>query len=274
MSTETIQRAYNDVVADHYDLDPQGVTGRSQERAVRQLQNQFLFGPTAPPLRVLDLGMGTGLFHCRLKALGGDQIIPFGLDLAPNMLENARRKLPDLVAEVDDAANLDAHFPGQMFDCISTHFVTGFVPMRVLAPKIWDRLEEGGYWSIVGGTKEAYPTLQKKADSWVVRRLCGLGNTKVDDMIQNPANTADAVKTLEANGFEICQAETFEPALAFKNFDEFMEFAYTGGWLTPIIESIGLQKIGDFTRWILNRFFFPFNDHHSIAIVLARKVVK
>ena len=83
--------------------------------------------------------------------------------------------------------SLDAHFPGQLFDCVSTHFVTGFVPMRVLAPKIWDRLEEGGYWSIVGGTKEAYPTLQKKADSWVVRKLCGLGKTKVDDLIQNPA---------------------------------------------------------------------------------------
>ena len=97
--------------------------------------------------------------------------------------------------------------------------------MRVLAPKIWDRLEEGGYWSIVGGTKEAYPTLQRKADSWVVRRLCGLGKTKVDDLIQNPADTADAVRILEANGFEICAAETFQPSLAFKDFDEFMEFA-------------------------------------------------
>jgi ubiquinone/menaquinone biosynthesis C-methylase UbiE len=274
MSIETIQRSYNDVVADHYDLDPQGVTGNSQDRAVKQLQDQFLFGEAGDPFRVLDLGMGTGLFLAKLKALGGEQIIPFGLDLAPNMLENARRKLPDLIAEVDDAANLDAHFPGQMFDCVSTHFVTGFVPMSVLAPKIWDRLEEGGYWSLVGGTKAAYPTLQRKANSWFVRRLCGLGKAKIDDLIQNPADTADACKTLEANGFEVCAAESFEPALAFKNFDEFMEYAYTGGWLTPIIESIGLQKSGDFTRWVLNNFLFPFNDNHSIAIVLARKVVK
>ena len=27
MSTETIQHAYDDIVAAHYDLDPQGVTG-------------------------------------------------------------------------------------------------------------------------------------------------------------------------------------------------------------------------------------------------------
>src|SRR5690349_11399127 len=137
MSLETIQHSYNEVVADHYDTDPQGVTNNSQDRAVRQLQDQFLFGEGGEAFRVLDLGMGTGLFLSKLKALGGDQIIPFGLDLAPNMLENARRKLPDLIAEVDDAAHFDRHFPGQMFDCVSTHFVTGFVPMSVLAPKIW-----------------------------------------------------------------------------------------------------------------------------------------
>jgi SAM-dependent methyltransferase len=274
MSIETIQHAYNEVVADHYDTDPQGVTSNSQDRAVQQLQGQFLFSPGGPPVRCLDLGMGTGMFLAKLKAIAGEQIVPFGLDLAPNMIEIARRKLPDLLAEVDDAANVDAHFPGQLFDCVSTHFVTGFVSMNILAPKIWDRLDEGGYWSLVGGTKAAYPTLQAIANSRTARILCGLGKKNVDDLIQNPADTGDACKRLEANGFEVCAAETYEPQLAFKNFDDFMDYAYTGGWLTPIIESIGLQKSGALTRWLLNKFFFPFNDNHSITIVLARKVVR
>jgi SAM-dependent methyltransferase len=269
---EIIQHAYNDVVAPHYDLDPQGVTGDSLDRAIHQLREHLFFGDGALPLRVLDLGMGTGLFLSRLKVLGGDQVVPFGLDLAENMIACARRKIPDLVAEVDDAANLDAHFPGQMFDCVSTHFVTGFVPMSVLAPKIWDRLEEGGYWSLVGGTKEAYPVLQAKANSRLLRWLFGAGTQKIDDAFCNPANRDDAVRTLEANGFEVCAAETFEPALQFKNFDAFMEFAYQGGWLTPLIESIGANKLKPVTRWMLNRLFFPISDHHSIAIVLARKV--
>ena len=44
---------------------------------------------------------------------------------------------------VGDAAELDAYFPGQQFDCICTHFITGYVPMRVLAPKIASRLKAG-----------------------------------------------------------------------------------------------------------------------------------
>ena len=90
------------------------------------------------------------------------------------MVDTARKRIPDLVAEVDDAANLDAHFPNQSFDLVCTHFITGFVPLRTLAPKIWDRLKEGGYWSFVGGTMAGFPNLQAKADhpapSLAVRR--------------------------------------------------------------------------------------------------------
>jgi SAM-dependent methyltransferase len=274
MITQTIHHAYNDVVASHYDLDPQTVIGPSLDAAVRQLRKQRLVGDGAEPLKVLDLGMGTGLFLARLKALGGDQVQPFGLDLAENMVENARRKVSDLVAEVGDAANLDAHFPGQSFDCISTHFITGFVPMSVLAPRIWDRLEEGGCWSLVGGTKGAYPALQAKANSKFLRWLAGAGSRKIEDAFINPADTGEVVRTLEAQGFEACEQETFEPPLNFRNFDDFMDYAYRGGWLTPAIETIGLHKAGFLKRWAINRLIFPLQDHHSIAIVLARKVRK
>ena len=274
MSTLTVHHAYNEVVAPHYDLDPQGVTGDSLDRAVRQLRQQHFFGTGALPLKVLDLGMGTGLFLSKLKAFGGDQVLPFGLDLAENMIANVRRKIPDLVAAVDDAANFDSHFFAKKFNCVSTHFVTGFVPMSLLAPKIWGRLEEGGYWSFVGGTEEGFPALRAKAHSKALRWLCGAGTRTVDDVLINPADQAEVEKTLAANGFEVCEAETFEPALAFRDFDEFMEFGYHGGWFTPILESIGLHKAGLFTRWFLNQFVFPVNDHHSIAIVLARKAIR
>ena len=188
--------------------------------------------------------MGTGLFLGKLKDVAGDQIVPFGLDLAENMVENARRRIPDLDAVVGDAAELDAHFPGQQFDCICTHFVTGYVPMRVLAPKIASRLKPGGYWSLVGGTKAAYPALQAKGDSQLLRWLSGAGSRTMDDTVLNPANLQEVVDTMDAHGFEVCHGETFEPALEFKDFDQFMEFGYRGGWLTPLIESMGLHKAG------------------------------
>ncbi len=271
MSTATIHHAYNDVVASHYDLDPQGVITRSLEFAVRQLQAEDILGATKEPLRVLDIGMGTGQFLGKLKGLADGQIVPFGIDLAENMVENARRRIPDLTAAVGDAAKLDDHFPGQQFDCICTHFVTGYVSMRVLGSKIASRLRPGGYWSLIGGTKAAYPALQAKGDSKLLRWLTGAGSQKMDETVLNPANLQEAASTMEGYGFEIRAGETFEPALEFNDFDQFMEFGYQGGWLTPLIETMGLHKAGPMQRWLLNRVAFPVKDSHNIVIALGRK---
>jgi SAM-dependent methyltransferase len=273
MSTHVIQRSYNDVVAPHYDLDPQALIGRSLARALAQLRKEGLLRECGERLRVLDLGMGTGLFLEKLTALGGD-IQPFGLDLAERMVETARRRIPDLVAEVDDAVNLDDRFVGQSFDLICTHFMTGFVPMKVLAPKIRSRLVPGGHWSLVGGTRAGFPALQAKTHTRLVRWLSGAGSRTLDDVLLNPADVDEVAAIMEANGFEMCVAETFEPVVDFRNFDDFMEFGYRGGWFTPIIEALGVHKAGAITRWLANRVIFPLTDHHSIAIVLARKVAK
>jgi SAM-dependent methyltransferase len=271
MSTQTIHRAYNDVVASHYDLDPQGLIRRSLDLGVKQLREADLFGETRQSVRVLDVGMGTGLFLGKLKGLAGDQVVPFGIDLAENMVENARRRLPDLDAVVGDASKLDAYFPGQRFDCICTHFMTGYVPMRVLAPQIASRLEVGGYWSLIGGTKAAYPALQAKGDSKLIRWLSGAGSQKMDDTVLNPADLQEVNNTMESHGFEMLAGETFEPELEFNNFDQFMEFGYRGGWLTPLIETMGLHRAGPLKRWLLNRLAFPVRDSHNIVIALGRK---
>jgi SAM-dependent methyltransferase len=271
MSTGTIHHAYNDVVSPYYDLDPQGVIGRSLDGAVRQLQQQAELGSSNDSFAVLDIGMGTGLFLRKLKNVSGDRILPFGLDLAENMVENAKKRLPDLSAVVGDATQLDSYFPGQQFDCICTHFITGYVPMRVLAPKIANRLKAGGFWSLVGGTKLAYRALQAKGDSKLLRWLSGAGSRKVDDTVLNPANLQEAVDTMEAHGFEVCSRESFEPVIEFNDFDAFMDFAYRGGWLTPLIESLGLHRSGAIKRWLFNRLIFPVKDSHNIVIALGRK---
>ena len=268
---QTIQRQYDEVIAPHYDQDPQSVTGPSLERAAAQIRDESLLEGHAP-LRVLDLGVGTGTFLARLKALGGENVLPFGLDLSEKMIDLARVKVPDIVAEVGDAADLDSHFPGQSFDLICTHFVTGFVPMKELAPMIRARLDEGGCWSFVGGTRAGFPTLQAKANGKLVRWLYGGKTLSVDAVVCNPAGREEVVQTLTGNGFEVRASDTFEPPLYFRNLQGFMDFAYRGGWLTPFIETLGLQRAGWMSRVMLNLFFFPVADHHSIEIHLARKI--
>lgn len=271
MLTQTIQRQYNEVIAPHYDNDPQSVTGSSLERALAQILEGQVLSPSGQ-LDVLDVGIGTGNFLARLLGHADGRARPFGLDLSPRMVESARRKIPELVAAIDDAANLDAHFAGQSFDLVCTHFITGFVPMGVLAPKINARLKEGGYWSLVGGTKAAWPVLHARARSPMIRCLCGGRSFSVDDLACNPAGREEVVRTLEQNGFAVRSAETYEPALSFRDFDEFLAFAYHGGWLTHFIEKLGLHKANAMTKWMLNLTAFPVEDRHNIEIVLAQKV--
>ena len=190
------------------------------------------------------------------------------------MVKKACRRIPDLIAEVDDAANLDALFPGQSFDLICTHFITGFVPMSVLGPKIWNRLELGGYWSLVGGTKLGFPVLQSKSSNRFLRWVSGAGSQGIQEQLLNPDDQKDAERQLVEHGFEVCEAETFRPQVNFPNFDAFMEFGYQGGWFTPLIEQIGLNNTGAFARFLFNRLFFPVVDHHDVAVILARKVKK
>ncbi len=269
-SAPAVQHAYNDVVASHYDLDPQGIIGQSLDLGIGQLEQEGLLDPSRG-WRVLDLGMGTGLFLGKLRTRAGDRLEPFGIDLAENMLEVARRRLPDLNAVAGDAGELDSHFPGLTFDCVCTHFVTGFVPMARLAPQIARRVEPGGYWSLIGGTKAAYPALQARGNSRLLRRLTGAGNRKMDDTVLNPADLREVADTMDAHGFDLCRGETFEPALTFNTFDEFMEFGYRGGWLTPLLESMGLHRAGPIKRWVLDRIAFPVHDQHNIVVALGRK---
>jgi ubiquinone/menaquinone biosynthesis C-methylase UbiE len=271
MHTELIQRQYNDIIAPHYDEDPQSVTSDTLDRAVAQLRRRQPAGANGMPFKVFDVGMGTGLFLAKLKAAMGCSIEPFGLDLSAKMIEVARTKIRDLTAVVDNADNLDAHFLHESFDLIATHFITGFVPATVLAPKIWDRLAEGGCWSLIGGTKQGFPALQTKANSRFLRWMLGGKELDVDHMVCNPADRAELVQTLERHGFVIRECETFRPEIRFANLNEFLDFAYYGGWLTPFVEALGLHEARAMVRLVLNTFVFPINDHHCIEVVLAQK---
>jgi hypothetical protein len=196
---------------------------------------------------------------------------PFGLDISRKMIDIARQRIPDMEAAVDDAANLDAHFPGLSFDLVCTHFITGFVPISVLAPKVWDRLETGGLWSFVGGTTAGFPALQDRARSRLIRCLLGIKTYDLGELVCNPAGQQGVVAALERAGFAVRECETFRPAVGFKNFNAFMEFAYYGGWLTGFVEGLGLHKAGPALRLLLNTLVFPVEDHHDIVIALAQK---
>ena len=62
MEAAVIQRQYDEVISLQYDQDPQNTTADSLERALDHLVAQGLLDAALPRLRVLDVGMGTGMF--------------------------------------------------------------------------------------------------------------------------------------------------------------------------------------------------------------------
>jgi SAM-dependent methyltransferase len=261
MESAVIQRQYDEVISGQYDLDPQCTTGKSLDRAIGHLEHEGILAAVLPSMKVLDVGMGTGMFLQKLRRSSSRIIEPFGLDISEKMAAIAQEKLPDLVAAIDDGANLEQHFRNEQFDLAATHFVTGFVPIEHIAPVIHSKLVPGGHWSFVGGTSAGYQELQRRAAHPLLKLLiCPSSQHQVEDV-------------LTASGFEICCIETYEPELRFTNFSEFMEYAYLGGWLTPFIEEIGLHKAKRWQQMILNRLVFPVVDHHNIVLAVARKPV-
>jgi SAM-dependent methyltransferase len=265
----TVQRHYDQVIAPHYDQDPQSVLSNSLGKALNQLRAQRLL--QKDEVEVLDVGVGTGLFLCKLRDAVTGRFKPCGLDLSEKMIEIARGRVPELEAAADDAANLDAHFDGRLFDLVCTHFITGFVPASVLAPKIIGRLRPGGCWSLVAGTRGGFPALQSQVDRTLVRLAFGGNRLAVQEITCNPAGRDELVELLTKNGFEIAAAETLAPPVRFRNLEDFLEFGYRGGWLTPFVEALGLDRAGWLKRKLINLLCFPIADHHEIEIILARK---
>jgi SAM-dependent methyltransferase len=262
MTYDEIQRQYDEVIAPHYDLDPLAVTGRSLDRALAQLKDVGCLLGVLPTMDVLDVGIGTGRFFGLLRQESDREIRPHGLDVSRQMIELAMTRIPDLIAEVDDGANIAVHFDGTLFDLVCTHFVTGFVPLAHIAPEIFSKLKPGGYWSFVGATSQAFSKLQEVSHSRLVKLLLGGKGPKLNDL---------KTPTDQSHSLEICDIQTFLPELLFRNFDEFMAFAWKGGWLTPFIEDVGIHKASRLIQFALNQFVFPVMDHHQIVIALVRK---
>ena len=207
----TVHRAYNDVVASHYDLDPQGVIGRSLDLAVRQLQSEDLFGPARPSRWRPRYRHGDGSISWQAQGSGrrSDRAVwprsrrehggertqaDSGPDRGGGRCDRLRRLLSR--ASNSTASALTSSRDTCRCACSRPRSPAGSRP--------------GGYWSLVGGTKAAYPRLQAKGDSKLLRWLTGIGSRKMDDTVLNPANLAGGRRHMKAHGLEAA-GETFSP---------------------------------------------------------------
>lgn len=113
------------------------------EKRERWLLELRKYLPLGKPLRILDIGTGTGFFACLLAAEGHETT---GIDLTPDMIEHAEHMSAILGLEarfqIMDAENPD--FPPESFDALVTRNLTWTLPHMEKAYQEWYRLLKPG----------------------------------------------------------------------------------------------------------------------------------
>jgi phosphatidylethanolamine/phosphatidyl-N-methylethanolamine N-methyltransferase len=114
-----VQRAY-DRIAKVYDFFFGAILQPGRERAVRTIQSK-------PGLRVLELGIGTGL----TAPLYSSEWWVVGVDLSPAMLMQARKRIAELGLESVQLVHADGArlpFDDESFDVVLVPYVMSVVP--------------------------------------------------------------------------------------------------------------------------------------------------
>lgn len=139
-------RAVWDAAAGAFDEDPaHGLHDPQVRQAWANLMAETL-GPA--PLRVADLGCGTGSLSLLLHELGHEVT---GLDVSPRMLERARQKAGPAIRFVEgDAAWPD--LPAGAFDVVLCRHVLWTLPDPGAALDRWaELLASGGTFCLIEG---------------------------------------------------------------------------------------------------------------------------
>jgi ubiquinone/menaquinone biosynthesis C-methylase UbiE len=150
--TQVIRRHWDRRANTFDDETGHGLFSDGQRRAWLDLLSR-LVGPA--PQEVLDVGCGTGFLASRFAELGHTAT---GIDLAPQMIDQARRKAEEANQQIDfrvgDAAALDC--PDERFDWVVARHVIWNLPDPQRAVEEWLRvLRPGGRLVLIEG-KWAY----------------------------------------------------------------------------------------------------------------------
>lgn len=90
---------------------------------------------------VLEIGCGTGLFTKKIAELSGITSI-IATDLSPDLIEEAKRKYPELVFEVADA--MDMRFENESFDAVFGNSIIHHLDFNSFATEMVRILKPGG----------------------------------------------------------------------------------------------------------------------------------
>jgi predicted TPR repeat methyltransferase len=254
MARETVPSAYDQTVAAHYDDDLFSLLSDSRALALRQLRAEV---PSDRPLRVVDVGCGTGLWLSELRtSFPNAELV--GLDSSAEMLKRAAKRGVQVL--LDDVAGLEHHFAPSSLDLVSAHYILTYVGLEKLLPVVRSRLRPGGLLSLATSTQQNLPRVRQLASTvFSVESLEARNPT--------PHDAADAVARVEAAGLRVVHSDRLVRELVFESIPHFLKFAVDGGWLVQYADMLsqGLPLVADLPGLL------PFRDGHDGIVLLARK---
>src|SRR5436190_18356049 len=122
--TEVIRRHWDARAGTFDEGVGHGLVSDEQRRAWLDLLSRLV---GEPPLRVLDVGCGTGFLALRFAELGD---VVTGIDLSPRMIDRARGKADQVGQDIDfragDASTLD--FADETYDVVAARHVIWTLP--------------------------------------------------------------------------------------------------------------------------------------------------
>lgn len=125
------------------DFEIQRLREFDSEKRERWIKEFCKYLPMGKPLRILDIGTGTGFFACILAAEGHETI---GIDLTPDMVRHAEHMASVLGLDVGFRI-MDAEkpeFEPESFDVLVTRNLTWTLPHVGKAYREWYRLLKSG----------------------------------------------------------------------------------------------------------------------------------
>ena len=169
-SDETLDRSVSKVEvtgteARHYDLVMNVVTGGTYPFFIRRVIRHMRIRPADA---ILDLGAGTGRNACLMMRYLGDQGRIVGLDIGPEMLQQARHRCRHLPNVTFEKRRVEEPLPYQeTFDKVFISFVLhGFVQedRQQIVSNVYRALRPGGQFLILD-----YNEFEPDESFWPVR---------------------------------------------------------------------------------------------------------
>jgi ubiquinone/menaquinone biosynthesis C-methylase UbiE len=251
-----IGRLYDAHVAGSYDADRFGLLAGGRDTAASQVERRAR--ELGDVRAIVDLALGTGesILSVRDRFPGARL---YGLDVAANMLEQARLKLA-VTAIHDSALNVGRHLAKASVDLALVHFLTTYVDARAVLAAAREVLRPGGHVSLVSGVMEAWQNLQA-----VALRL--MSKERFLELSPAPVTVDRVAALVREEGYEIVELERFRRAVRFASYEDFHDFGFRGGFFTHVFDGAGPEAVAALSRLPV----FPLEDEYHAAVILARR---